>query len=148
MGVIRNIGWGVRWGVRMGLLFCAWVLILVLVEGSPTLQLREGYAVPALSVIALYALGGPCAGAIVGLFRPLLQWRAGAVLAGTLAALPLFLGVRVMMFGFAPWGMADTVIVLGGSPLLGPLTALLIGEANHEIEAAERTKHRAGKRSR
>lgn len=131
----------------MGLLFCAWVLILILVEGSPTLRLREGHAVPALSVIALYALGGPCAGALVGLFRPLLQWKAGAVLAGTLAALPHLLGFRVMMFGFAPWGMANTVIVVGGSLLLGPLTALLIGETNQEIEKAERTRHRKRKRS-
>jgi hypothetical protein len=142
MTVLRNIGWGMRWGARLALIFCGWILVLMLFERSLTLHLRHGHAGPGLGVIVLYMIGGPFAGAIVGLLRPLLRWRLGAMATGTLAAVLLFLGVRILLFGFAPWRTEDTILVIAGSLMLGPLTALLIGELDEEIDAAERARKR------
>ncbi|MFN2397370.1 MAG: hypothetical protein ABR543_01810 [Gemmatimonadaceae bacterium] len=125
MSVVANIGWGVKAGLLFGAIFCCWTLLLILVSGSLTLHTRTGVPVHAFAVIGVYIFGGLSAGAVVGICRPLIQWLLGATIVGIIAAIPVFVGVRIARSGFSPWVTADTamvtiaVVVMGGFIGLG-----------------------------
>lgn len=81
-----------------GLLFSAWVVVLMLLNFSTTINVR-GHATNGLAAIALYLIGGSISGAIVGAMFPLMRSWAGAVLTGIVACIPLAFGLGFMISG-------------------------------------------------
>ena len=65
-------------------------------------------------------LGGAASGLVAGLLLPLLRWRAGAALAGALAALPGYLLIASTIYGpFRVWDGSVYLGVVGLALLLG-----------------------------
>lgn len=121
-------------GWKTGLVFCAWVIVLIVLNGSFTLKLQNGHAVNAFAAFALYFFGGPIAGAIVGLLLPLMKSLPGALLVGYVAAIPVAIGCVFIVKGFTPWDSTST-IVAAGTALIGPVAVFFVRVGEKEIAA-------------
>ena len=115
--------WGadVRWGVAAGACFAALysgMAVVLYVLAGPAQFGDKGLTLRA--TVAAYAAGGLAGGALVGLLRPLARWRAGAMLVGVAAAVPLTLALTLAMRGH-PAGWSEDV--WGG----GALAAVALG---------------------
>lgn len=143
--VLRNLLWGIRLGLTFAAVFSAWIVILIVLNGSLTLRLRGGYTANALTVIAAYLWGGMAAGAIVGLARPLGRNRVGAALIGVLAAAPVYAGMRVAVEGLAPWRGTDTLVVAILSVVVGGFGGVGLWEIWHPEARRRRTRRKAGR---
>ena len=111
MNLLSNVVWGIKWGLVYAAIYCAWVVVLIVLNGSLTIPFRKDMPVNALLVMATYLWGGVTAGAVLGLLRPLARHRWGAAMVGLAAGLPVALGVRAGMKGFAPWEGEDTFLL-------------------------------------
>ena len=140
-----DVRWGVRTGVGLSLVFCAWIVVLMVLNGGLTLQMSGGHAFNALAVIALYLGSGVVGGAIVGLLRTFASTRIGAAVTGFLVALPVFTAVFLMILGFVQWTRLWSVIVVVASLLVGPFVALGFREINLEFDAKNQAKQSKGK---
>jgi hypothetical protein len=105
----RNTVWGARYGGIFGLIYSVWAVVSFVVGGQETFA-RQGTTIG--EVIVFYLVGGAVAGAIVGMLRPLTYHRAGAALVGFLAAIPLGVGIKVMLTGFRLWTQVDRITLL------------------------------------
>jgi hypothetical protein len=90
---------GIRWGLVMATVFSAWVTV-VAVTGSADAFTKVGVTYRA--VVAAYYAGGIVAGAIGGALLPLRRTFPGAALVGTVAALPVWMGIWFVSEG-SPW---------------------------------------------
>jgi len=84
-------GWAnVRWGLHEGWWFArrylVYGIVLMILGGSAMLKRNH---MAALGVVALYGLGIPSIGAIVGALRPLCRTSLGAAFVGMIAMLPI-----------------------------------------------------------
>lgn len=67
---------------------------------------------------------GLMAGAVVGLLRPLIQWRFGAYLVGLIAGVPVAVGLIICVRGFPQqWDFADRALV----PIFVVIAGFVIG---------------------
>ncbi len=83
-----------------GLLFAC--IYSLFVAGVFAVRGRAAFAandVSFSSVVALYAIGGVLAGAIVGALRPATKHRCGAVATGIIAAAPVLAGAMLILKG-------------------------------------------------
>lgn len=124
-GVCRAMWKNLRWGIVSGLIFAAlfsiWVAVLALLRGSTRF---EEYGVSLWRILESYFAGGICAGAVVGLARPLTKYRIGAAFVGILAAGPVALAIAIASDGMPrQWAdgtwVAVWVIVLFLGPIVG-----------------------------
>lgn len=64
-------------------------------------------------------------GAFVGALLPLAKWRLGAMVVGTVALIPVGVGVRIVRAGLSPWeryeflALGTFCVILGGGLGLG-----------------------------
>jgi amino acid transporter len=87
------------------------VAVVIYAVRGPDTFARLG--VTLASTVSLYLIAGVVGGALVGVLLPVTVWRWGAAAVGILAAVPLYVGVAV---------------VLGQSDLLsGLIAAVLVG---------------------
>ena len=77
----RNLVWGLGWGLGVAAGFSMFALLVVAFRGGDELQ-RNG-TTPA-SLLAAYCGAGLVGGVLLGLTRPLLRWRAAAIVLGPL----------------------------------------------------------------
>lgn len=82
----------VRWGVANGALFAAVFSCLVALVRAPTGELTGSRL---LLVISTYFASGISAGLVVGILRPWTRRRAGAILVGIVAAVPVGIAVQL-----------------------------------------------------
>ncbi len=118
MTVIRNLRWGIRGGLLFAGFLSIWVVVLVAMNLSLTIQVRGKTPVNAIAVIAVYLGAGIVGGVLVGLLRPWLRLKAVTVLATVLTVIPLSLAVRVLLKGFEPWSTEDTLLIAISSLML------------------------------
>lgn len=113
--VWKDLRWGTGWGLFIGVFYAIIGSAIYLFKDSP----EVGYLnLP--SLVALYLLAGVGGGAIVGLFRPLIKRRIGAILVGIVAMLPMGTGSIMLYKGpISGWGALEVISVIGGSILLG-----------------------------
>jgi hypothetical protein len=103
-------------------MFSAWATFLRLFAGTqPFASKSVSYG----AMIGVYLIGGPVAGAVVGLCRPILSNAAGAFLAGFLGGTVLGLAARVAVFGFTPFGVKDLFVVAPIALGVGPVATML-----------------------
>ena len=108
--------WGAKWGIRFGLTFVVYAAIIFVLRGSASSAGR----VPSFAGVAtIYLCGGFVAGLIVGTLLPLTRWAVGAAAVGVIAAIPIYILVRLATQGFGYWATEDIVEIL--------LLALLVG---------------------
>ena len=107
-------------------------------NGSLTLHFHDGDPINAIAVMASYLWGGVTAGAIVGLLRPLGRYLVGAVLITFIAAIPVFLGVRVVLSGFAPWESRDTALILIAPAMMSILIGVPLWAKRHRKKQRRR----------
>src|SRR5690349_14268786 len=117
----ENLLWGAKHGLSIAIVFTIWISVLFFIGGSTAFEKNH---TTFQAVVALYLIGGPIAGAIVGLFRPGLQKLGVAILAGSTAAIPLAAGVRLAMFGLEPLSGRDVFLLFVFGLALGPATAV------------------------
>ena len=125
--VLGNMKWGALHGLGVGLVFTAWVTFLYIIRGSKPFEANHTTFV---AVLGLYLVGGPLAGAIVGLFRPMVRRLPGALLAGAVGGIPAAIAVRLAMFGLAPVSELDFWILAGFCLYLGPLTGYMFWKSS------------------
>jgi hypothetical protein len=119
---------GARWGLIMASLLSLWVGVLSIIQGSLTFVSSTGDRYYAPTIVGLYLLGGVIAGTMIGVLRGLLRWRAGAVLVGVLAAVPIAAVFLITVRGFAPWGTTETIFVVIFSSAFGGGGGLIVRE--------------------
>jgi hypothetical protein len=125
--MIRDIGRNLLWGVTAGLFFAAcytlYVTVLLALHGSaPFAAVNSTYA----RVVSSYVGTGIAAGAIVGLLRPLLRWRAGAVAVGIIAAFAVFAGFALAdQGGFTRWHRETWLTCVICAVFFGPVVGLI-----------------------
>lgn len=88
-----NLRWGARTGFGLALLFCAWIVVLMVLNAGFTLHMSGGHSVNGLGVIVLYLLIGTIGGTIVGSLRRFAGTRVGAPIVGLLVAFVSFFGL-------------------------------------------------------
>jgi len=112
--VLRRVGQDITWGAQRGLLigaaFSIFGLIMRAIRGP---QLLEAYGIGLGALLLAYLGGGTGAGAIAGLGRPLLKWRAGAMAVGVVGGIfafgALVLGIKGPV---SNWAGIDTFAVI------------------------------------
>ena len=119
----RNLTWGIRWGLAFGIAYSIWAGILYLVRGSRIFE-KIGLTFPV--VVAFYVAGGVFSGFLLGLLRPLLGRRIGAVLVGALIAVPVLAGTQVLLVGFHRPDLVEVLIVGGVGIFTGMLSGFLL----------------------
>lgn len=120
-----------RFGLFIGTVLAAWICVLMIVQGSLTIELRGGSRVFGPTVVLTYLIGGAGGGAVTGLLLPLHKSFLGSMLVGIVALIPLGLGVFSVLSGFALGedellALAIFCIVLGS--ILGPAYRKLFSE--------------------
>lgn len=123
-------------GWKTGLIFCAWVIVLIVLNWSFTLQLDDGRTVNAFAAFALYFFGGPITGAIMGLLLPLMKSLPGALFVGYIAAIPAAIGVMLILRGFV-WD-SESIILTLVTALLGPATVFMVRMSERSMAAQKK----------
>jgi hypothetical protein len=118
----------VRWGAGLGLIFGAIYSVIALgiyaTRGSRPFATN---GVSLLALIAAYFGGGLAAGVVIGLFRPLLRWRLGAMVVGFIGAIPVGAAFRTAENGLARWTSDDVIVVAMFAGALGAPAGLMMG---------------------
>src|SRR5438552_973776 len=111
---LSSLGWGLGWEMGFGVVYASVgeVILLALGQGA-IVQYHIGPA----KAIGLYLGCGLVTGAIVGLLRPLLVNRIGAMAVGLVAAVPVGLSFATAMGGWSPQGRIGAII---WSVVMGP----------------------------
>lgn len=118
----QNARWGANHGLAIGIVFVLWAIVLRITTGQRAFAANH---TTFGAVVLLYLLGGPVAGALVGLCRPITRRLPGALLAGVIAGVPVAVAGRLALVGFQPPSALDLWILGALSLYLGPLTAFL-----------------------
>lgn len=119
MSVARNLRWGIGYGLLFASFYSLFVLMLYTFRGDEPFRANE---ISAPVAVVAYFFGGVAGGAIVGLLRPLTKWRIGAMFVGVAAAVPLFLGLGLAMYGpVSNWGENETFGLVATAVILGSL---------------------------
>jgi hypothetical protein len=112
----RDLRRGIGWGLAIGGVFTAYVAVVTVLRGS---DVGAEVGLPLWVLIAGYLLGGAVAGALVGLFAPIGRTRSGAMLLGTMAALPISAFFTVLLrppdmpFVFVPGVVLVSSVIMG-----------------------------------
>jgi hypothetical protein len=129
---LANVAWGVGWGLFGATFFMLIAVAVVYGVKGGFENAPEG--ITPLKLFGLYPLGGMAAGAIVGLFRPHLKTRKGAMLVGMVAALPFAFAVNLLTRGpVAEWGALGLFATVGASALLGGMAGHILWNQLHEL---------------
>src|SRR5215831_10712291 len=113
--------WGAKWGVRFGLTFVIYAAVIFMLRGS---WAAEGHVPSFTGVATIYLCGGIVAGFIVGMLLPLTRRAVGAAAVGVIAAVPVYVFVRLVKEGFGNWATDDVVTTLLLSLLVGSPTGI------------------------
>ncbi|GAC1418077.1 MAG: hypothetical protein NVSMB53_17120 [Gemmatimonadaceae bacterium] len=127
--VFQNVVLGARIGLGMGAIFTVWVTVVFLVSGTAPFH-KQGTSYPAM--VALYLVGGPVVGAIIGLFRPLIGNLLGAVFVCILASVPLAAAFLVMFEGPPPWTPSSMGFIPFAAVVLGTMGGFVLYGVLHE----------------
>jgi hypothetical protein len=98
-----------RWGLAFASIYCLWAVVVLFLGGEAAFR-KQGITFG--EAIGGYLAGGVAAGAVVGLFRPLLERSWGAPVVGMLAAIPVALAFEVATQG-ARWMSFDSLLTAG-----------------------------------
>jgi hypothetical protein len=101
---------GVFCGLAMATCFSAWVLLLVLLRGSPWF---DKYQMSAWQIVAAYYAAGLLGGLVFGVLWPLSRTSWGAVVLGSLIGVIAYAAVGMIMHGALSWQSVHDGMVLG-----------------------------------
>ena len=137
--IINNLKWGVRWGLIIAIAFTGIAVVVTVIAGPDP---RGGPSV--LSFISFYFLGGTVGGLLVGLLRPLIAHKAGAIFVGTIVAAAVLSLLDYLFVSKDHWQTVDTELVAILSLIGGPVTTLMIweGKARLRKDAPHARDHR------
>lgn len=105
----RDVRWGVLWGLYLAAFFTVVAFVPATIRAIISPGTWVSKSVTFLEIIALYLCGGMMSGAIVGLLRNAARWWIGRRMIGIVAAIPIMLGVRIVVFGPVHWTRQDLV---------------------------------------
>lgn len=146
----RDMIWGMKWGLVMGLIYTLFASVVVFAKEFQDSAVSQHVEIPLL--LAAYPVTGVMAGLIVGLFRPLLVSRTGAVIVGVMAAVPVTLAfVRLVRGPLSGLATPEWIGAGGAAILLGSMGGYIWwGQmSGFDPGAALRyAKERQGRRSR
>jgi hypothetical protein len=134
--LLTNVRWGIAYGLGFASMFVLYVLGLFAVRGA---QPFERLGTTLTGCIALYLAGGIMTGTLVGLLRPLLVTRRGAMVVGAVATVPTAAGAMVLVAGpITRWDKGAWVVPVGYSVLIGPVVAANWWRAKHPTSSNEK----------
>ena len=111
-GLLQDLVWGAGWGLFVGVVYCAFAAIVLLLKGWP-----DG---PVLRVFSIYVGGGLLGGALLGVLRSWVRTEVRAMLLGVIIAVPIGAAFLLLMSGpFSNWGEAEIASLGFGSLFLG-----------------------------
>jgi len=114
-----RLRWAFGWTYAFATFYSAYALLLGLLRGAASFS---SYGLSTWGIIAAYWLGATAAGLILGICKPLIRFRVGAFLVGTLVASAVYGTLMLAMppTQTAPWWLAliPGVIVGGGLGLV------------------------------
>lgn len=90
----EDVLWGIRVGLIIGCMYAALVVILYAIGGSARF---DRINVPLSNLLVVYLLGGLTAGTVLGVFRPALRDRYSAFVVGVIAAIPVSIGITILV---------------------------------------------------
>lgn len=115
--VIQNLVWGVAWGLAMAAVFCLIGVALYVTRGPTFLR---GYGISFGAFELGYLGGGAAAGIVLGLNRPLLRWRAGAIATGILGGVLVYGAAVITLSGpIGRWDGGDWFAAITAGVLVG-----------------------------
>src|SRR6266568_8317471 len=101
-----RLSWGGRWGLYYGAALSVLATVGYVLKPSGFAQAGLNYP----EVVAFYVIGGPVAGLIVGLLRPVTASVLGAAIVGIVTAVPIGFALTIMLAGM-PWTRSHTILV-------------------------------------
>jgi len=123
--VFLNVVWGIKWGVILGAIPCGLSLIGAVVRATHSFEASGSTSSVTLRTALLVdVVGSLAAGTIMGLVRPLLRWRAGAIVTGIVDGIVWFVLAGTAVRG-SPWnwGTPYWVGVMAAGMSIGGLVA-------------------------
>jgi len=121
--LLRRIWLGARIGLAFGVVYSAWVLLLLLVNGPGYFQ-AEGINLPLL--IGAYLVAGVLAGSLVGMARPAVRNWFGAAIVGYLIALPVIHLIMMTDAATDPFSADALRVTAVTAALEGPAGGIII----------------------
>jgi hypothetical protein len=113
----RDLRWGIGWGLFAACFYSLVALGIYAFQGSRPFESKD---ITLGSTVAVYIVGGLLGGTVVGLLRPLGKRRAGAMLLGVIAMIPVSIGFVFILFGpISRWGGGELFGVLFTAVFLG-----------------------------
>jgi len=107
---LADIRWGLRGSLVVTGIYCGWVIAVRAIVGDRPFTANS---VSLGTVVLTYAVVGMMAGALVGVMRPFLKWRAGAYAAGVSTGLILSMGIIASVKGYpSTWDRGSWIAVL------------------------------------
>lgn len=128
-----DLRWGARWGLFGGTVYLGFAAVVVALAGGLEGSRLEHVRLPVL--LGAYPVLGVVAGLIVGLFRPALKTRRGAMLVGVVAGFPAGVGFLRLAKGPIPsWDGSVWFGAVAGAILLGCMGGYILWGQLHGYE--------------
>jgi hypothetical protein len=112
--------------VPFAVLYSVWIVILMVIHRSHILPLDHGEPADGFVVILSYFFAAVCVGTVMGLLRPALRTATGAAVTGVIAAVPVAVGFRIGMEGFARWTSIDVYTIATFAVAMGVMGGLIL----------------------
>lgn len=127
----KDVRWGAGWGLFGGLVYLGFAAVVIVLKNAADASVSERINVPVL--LSMYPILGVVAGCIMGLLRPLLKTRRGAMLVGIVAAFPTMVSFLWFVKGpFWAWGGVGWFSAFGSAILLGSMGGYILwGQLYH-----------------
>lgn len=124
--LLDRLMWGLRYGMAFGSAFSFLGVVIFLLNGWHTSAV---IGVDLFAVIAFYLVGGVVAGLLLGIFKPLVKWRAGAAAVGVLIAVPVLEMTQILFEGLH----VPNAFELREVMTVGVLMGVVVGIGYYEI---------------
>ena len=114
---------GAKVGFAFGVLYSAWLLLLLLLNGPAYFQAR---GINVLLLVGAYLLSGLLAGSLVGMVQPVVRNWLGAAIVGYLVSFPILHLIGMTDGAADPLGAEALRVTAVTAALLGPAGGIIL----------------------
>jgi hypothetical protein len=131
---LRSAARGAATGLVISLPFVAWVVVLVILNGSLTVRMRHDHLVSAPGTIVMLLAAGAILGTVIGTCWRMMRSVVGAVAIGMLMTVPVATLTARLLEPEPFTSRRGLLIICFLTVVLGPIIGLNVRSANSEAD--------------